>query len=77
MLSEIDRIDNDFKIKEFSLIYITTDGRRKISSGLVKSGAKYNVKRSGNLPLFNNSTQKHEHVKIDLITHFNGKRVWH
>jgi hypothetical protein len=89
VLSEIDRYAEDGGLKEFSLDYITKDGRRKHCARLCKGGklkaaprsgngrAHFNIKQKGILMLWNNETRKYESPLIALITHFNGIRVCH
>jgi hypothetical protein len=89
VLSEIDRYAEDGELKEFSLTYITKDGKRKHCARLCKGGrlkaapikgngrSHFNVKKSGLLMLWNNATGRPESPLIALITHFNGIRVWH
>lgn len=89
MLSEINRYADSATVKEFSLTYITKDGKRKHRPRMCKSGytakpkATYanrqnpNIKDLGLLHVFNIIENRPETPDISLITHFNGYRVWH
>ena len=90
VLSEIDRYEEDGKLKTFSLTFVSTKGKlihrkvmskggeyKKNSAGKVQGKSYFNVKEKRVLVLWNEIEKRTETPKIALITHFNGERVWH
>jgi hypothetical protein len=72
----------------FSISYVKLDGSRGHIERAQKSvklpsdksegtSFRYNLKKSGNLLLFNVDSRQYRTIKISLITHFNGIKVRH
>ena len=91
VLSEINRYADSDTIKEFSLTYYTKAGKKVHRKRLCKSGHVHksrvewqksdrnnpHIKDLGLLHVYNIDEKRPETPDISLITHFNGKRVWH
>jgi hypothetical protein len=87
VLADINQDVRDGQPHYFSINYVKTDGTLGAKQRVRKSGTtgarsgstkfQYNLKEKGVLLLFNDLTDEHFSIRIDLITHYNGKEVRH
>lgn len=89
VLADMEQPEQDGALRTFSIRYVKTDGTvgekpRCRKSGQAAGAAvtegsnfRYNVKQRGIVVLTNLDNNQPFSLRIALITHFNGVRVWH
>lgn len=87
-LAEIDQSVIDGRPQTFSLRYVKKDGsigsieraRKNVKHPKAKSSAQsfnHNIKESGTLLVYAEDKGGYREIKIDLITHYNGIKIFH
>lgn len=90
-MSEIDQSVIDGEHQIFSLRYVKMDGSigeikrarknvkqiREASEKKTTRGFNHNIKESGTLLIYSEDKQGYRELKIDLLTHYNGTKIFH